>query len=108
MRGALQLERLHTTFLRMNASGVLFVAALNGSALGLGAEFTWACDLRVTADGCARRSTGPYSRSPTAGCPPPATSCCSTDRQRRRPGRRRKSPSKAATWSPPAPRPWHT
>ena len=38
LRGAVQLDRLHATFLRMNASGVVFIAALNGSALGLGAE----------------------------------------------------------------------
>jgi enoyl-CoA hydratase len=48
---AIQLERLHATFLRMNRSGVVFGAALNGSALGLGAEFAWANDLRVMADG---------------------------------------------------------
>jgi hypothetical protein len=34
--GAVQMDRLHATFLRMNGSGVIFVAALNGSALGLG------------------------------------------------------------------------
>lgn len=49
--GAVQLDRLHATFLRMNGSGVIFVAAINGSTLGLGAEFAWACDLRVMADG---------------------------------------------------------
>lgn len=48
---AVQLERVHQTFLKMNRSGVMFVAALNGSALGLGAEFSWANDLRVMADG---------------------------------------------------------
>ena len=36
--GAVQQDRLHATFLRMNASGTIFIAALNGSALGLGAE----------------------------------------------------------------------
>ena len=51
LRGVAQLDRLHATFLKMNASGVIFVAALNGSALGLGAEFAWACDLRVMAHG---------------------------------------------------------
>jgi enoyl-CoA hydratase/carnithine racemase len=48
---AVQLERVHQTFLKMNRSGVIFIAAINGSALGLGAEFCWANDFRVMADG---------------------------------------------------------
>jgi enoyl-CoA hydratase/carnithine racemase len=49
--GAVMLDRMHATLMRMNGSGVIFVAAINGSTLGLGAEFAWACDLRVMADG---------------------------------------------------------
>lgn len=49
--GGMQLDKLHDTFLRMNRCGVIFVAALNGSALGLGSEFAQACDVRLMADG---------------------------------------------------------
>lgn len=42
---------MHETFLKMNRSGVIYVAAINGSTLGLGAEFAWACDFRVMASG---------------------------------------------------------
>lgn len=47
---AFGLDRLHALMLKMNAANVVFVAALEGPALGLGAEFSWACDLRVIAD----------------------------------------------------------
>ena len=47
---AFGLDRLHGLMLRMNASSVVFIAAIQGPALGLGAEFSWACDLRVMAD----------------------------------------------------------
>jgi enoyl-CoA hydratase/carnithine racemase len=51
LKTLLQLDGLHATFLKMNRSGTIFIAALNGSALAIGAEFAWACDVRVMADG---------------------------------------------------------
>ena len=51
LKTLLLLDSFHATFLKMNASGTIFVAALNGSALTVGAEFAWACDLRIMADG---------------------------------------------------------
>lgn len=51
LKTLLQLDNVHSTFLKMNASGTIFIAALNGSALAIGAEFAWACDLRIMADG---------------------------------------------------------
>ncbi len=51
LKTLLQLDNVHATFLKMNASGTIFIAALNGSALAIGAEFAWACDYRIMADG---------------------------------------------------------
>jgi enoyl-CoA hydratase/carnithine racemase len=51
LMGAVQLDRMHETLIRMTTSSTIFVAAQNGSVLGLGAEISWACDLRLMADG---------------------------------------------------------
>src|SRR3954471_23576468 len=51
LRGAASVLRFEALMTRMNRSDRIFVAAVNGMALGAGCVFALACDLRVMAGG---------------------------------------------------------
>ena len=101
MRDALTGAQTYRTLRRMNASDKVFIAAINGVALGMGAILALACDLRLMADGedaafglieqgisILAANGGTQRLVRMVGQCPEQPSCCSRVGSSRRPKRR--------------------